>query len=243
LIAVEETGSTNDDAIGMARSGAAHGTLVWARRQTRGRGRRGRAWASPEGNLHVSIVLRPGTEARRAGEIAFVAGLAVADACLALAPEADIRCKWPNDVLAGGRKIGGLLIESSFRGTAVDWIVAGIGLNLAVHPDDAEFPATHLAFHAGRPVTAAQGLNALARAFAARYEAWRADGFGPIREAWLARAAGVGRPIRVRLEHGEIDGVFAGIEDDGALRLGLRDGAVRRITAGDVFFPGPASAG
>lgn len=240
-IAVEETGSTNDDAMAAARNGAAEGTLVWARRQTEGRGRRGRAWVSPEGNLHLSIVLRPAIEPRRAGEIAFVAALAAADACAALAPAADVRCKWPNDVLAAGRKVGGLLIESAFNGTAVEWMAVGIGLNLAAHPENVEFPATHLALPAGRALAVEEGLAALARAFAERYRIWRAEGFAPIREAWLARAAGLGQPIRVRLETGEFTGVFAGIAADGALEVALPGGATRRITAGDVFFPGRAS--
>jgi BirA family biotin operon repressor/biotin-[acetyl-CoA-carboxylase] ligase len=240
-IAVEETGSTNDDAMAAARNGTAEGTLVWARRQTTGRGRRGRAWVSPEGNLHLSIVLRPGVEPRRAGEIAFVAALAVADACAALAPAADVRCKWPNDVLAAGRKVGGLLIESVFGSAAVEWVVVGIGINLTVHPEDVEFPATHLALHAGRALTVEEGLAAVAPAFAQRYRLWRAEGFAPIRKAWLARAAGVGQPIRVRLEASEFTGVFAGIATDGALEVAVPGGAVRRITAGDVFFPGRAS--
>src|SRR5690348_4208194 len=153
LVARDETGSTNDDAMDAARNGAPEGTLVWARRQTTGRGRRGRAWVSPEGNLHLSIVLRPGVVPRRAGEIAFVAALAAADACAALAPAADVRCKWPNDVLAAGRKVGGLLIESAFGGAGVEWMVVGIGVNLTAHPGEVEFPATHLALHAGRALT------------------------------------------------------------------------------------------
>jgi BirA family biotin operon repressor/biotin-[acetyl-CoA-carboxylase] ligase len=240
LVAVEETGSTNDDAAEAARRGAPEGTLIWARRQTKGRGRRGRRWVSPEGNLHLSIVLRPDIAPARVGEIAFVAALAAADACAALAPAADIRCKWPNDILAGGRKVGGLLIESSLVAERAEWIVAGIGLNLAAHPDDVEYPATHLALHAGRTVAVEEGLAALAQAFVDRYRLWREHGFGPVRSAWLDRAAGVGGPIRVRLEASELNGTFTGIETDGALVLRLADGTLRRVTAGDVFLPGPA---
>ena len=119
-VALDETGSTNEDAAAAARDGAPEGTLIWARRQTSGRGRRGRMWISPEGNLHISIVLRPNVPPSRAGEIAFVAALAVAEACAALARGADVRCKWPNDVLVDGRKAAGLLIESSIAGGALD---------------------------------------------------------------------------------------------------------------------------
>ncbi len=243
LVAVDETGSTNDDAIQAARQGEPEGTLIWARRQTKGRGRRGRFWVSPDGNLHLSIVLRPGMASNRAGEIAFVAALAAADACAVLAPNADIRCKWPNDVLADGRKVGGLLIESSIVADRIDWLVVGIGLNLVAHPDDVEFPATDLALHAGRALAVEEGLQALAMAFAERYRLWREDGFAPVRAAWCARAAGLGAPIRVRLEAQELHGVFTGLDDDGALILSLADGKQQRITAGDVFFPGKTLAG
>lgn len=243
LVAVDETGSTNDDAIQAARQGEPEGTLIWARRQTKGRGRRGRSWVSPEGNLHLSIVLRPGLASNRAGEIAFVAALAAADACATLAPNADIRCKWPNDVLADSRKVGGLLIESSIVADRIDWLVVGIGLNLVAHPDDVEFPATHLTLHAGRSIAVEEGLHALATAFAERYRLWREDGFAPMRAAWLVRAAGLGAPIRVRLESQELQGVFTGLDEDGALILSQADGKQRRITAGDVFFPDKTLAG
>ena len=243
VTAVDETGSTNDDAIQAARQGEPEGTLIWARRQTKGRGRRGRSWISPDGNLHLSILLRPAMASNRAGEIAFVAALAAADASAALAPNADIRCKWPNDVLADGRKVGGLLIESSIVADRIDWLVVGIGLNLVTHPDDVEFPATHLALCAGRALSVEEGLQALASAFAERYRLWREDGFAPVRTAWVSRAAGLGAPIRVRLEAQELHGVFTGLDDDGALILSLADGKQRRITAGDVFFPGKTLAG
>lgn len=241
LVSREETGSTNDDATEAARRGASEGTLIWARRQTKGRGRRGRTWVSPEGNLHLSIVLRPDVPPMRAGEVAFVAALAAADACAALAPKAEIRCKWPNDVLAAGRKVGGLLIETSIAGNRLEWLVAGIGLNLAAHPEAVEFPATHLALQAGRPIAVEEGLAAVATAFAARYRLWQGQGFAPVRSAWLARAAGIGGAIRVRLDDAELSGTFTGIDGDGALTLTLADGATRRVTAGDVFFPGVSS--
>jgi BirA family biotin operon repressor/biotin-[acetyl-CoA-carboxylase] ligase len=241
-VALDETGSTNDDAGRAARDGAPEGTLVWARRQLKGRGRRGRTWVSPEGNLHLSIVLRPNVPPARAGEIAFVAALAAAEACASFARAADVRCKWPNDVLVDGRKCAGLLIESSITSAALDWIVAGIGINLAAHPDDAEYPATHLAAHAGRAIAVEEGLAALAAAFAGRYDEWRRLGFKPIRESWLARAAGIGKSVRVRLESEEFTGTFTGLAGDGALVVTLPDGTTRRITAGDVFLPGDAPA-
>jgi BirA family transcriptional regulator, biotin operon repressor / biotin---[acetyl-CoA-carboxylase] ligase len=243
LVALDETGSTNDDAAAAARGGAPEGTLIWARRQTRGRGRRGRAWVSLEGNLHLSIVLHPDVPPMRAGEIAFVAALAAADTCAGLALAADVRCKWPNDILVSGRKVGGLLIESSIAGNRIEWLVVGIGLNLAAHPDDVEFPATHLSLHAGRTVAVEEGLARFAETFAVRYRLWRDHGFAPVLTAWLDRAAGLGGLIRVRLENSELTGTFDGIAADGAFALTLADGTTRRITAGDVFLPDAVSSG
>lgn len=242
LVAVDETGSTNDDAAAAAREGAGEGTLVWARRQSKGRGRRGRTWVSPEGNLHLSIIVRPVVPVTRAGEIAFVAALASVDACKMLAPDADIRCKWPNDVLVDGRKVGGLLIETSIKEDRIEWLVVGIGLNLSAHPDRVEFPATHLARHVGRVIPVEEGLVAFAEAFDARYRLWRTESFVPIRAAWLQHAAGLGGAIRVRLDDAELHGTFIGLDNDGALKLSLSDGTKRRITAGDVFFPDTAAA-
>jgi BirA family transcriptional regulator, biotin operon repressor / biotin---[acetyl-CoA-carboxylase] ligase len=218
LRAVYQTGSTNDDAAKAAREGAVEGTLIWARRQTKGRGRRGRCWVSPEGNLHLSIILRPDVPPMRAGETAFVAALASADACKSLAPNSNIRCKWPNDILVDGRKVGGLLVESSILAGRIEWLVVGVGINLASHPDGMEFPATHLARHAGKAVAVEEGLVA-------------------IRAAWLQSAAGLGDPIRVRLDEEELFGTFVGLDSDGALKLSFPDGSQRRIMAGDVFFP------
>jgi BirA family biotin operon repressor/biotin-[acetyl-CoA-carboxylase] ligase len=241
-VALEETGSTNDDATSAARNGVPEGTLIMARRQTRGRGRRGRAWVSPDGNLHLSVVLRPNVPPSRAGELAFVTALAAAEACASLTRGADVRCKWPNDVLVDGRKAAGLLIESSIAGGTLEWIVAGIGINLAAHPEDAEYPATHLAAHAGRAIPVGEGVAALCAAFVGRYDEWRREGFKPIRESWLARAAGIGQPIRVRLDAESFTGTFTGLGGDGALIVTLADGTRRWVTAGDVFLPGDAPA-
>lgn len=235
------TGSTNDDAKALAATGVAEGTLVWADRQTAGRGRRGRAWQSPAGNLYCSVVLRPPVPIRRAGEIGFVAALAIADALGRLLPaQTAVACKWPNDVLVAGRKVAGLLLETAMTADgATEWLVLGIGVNVASHPEDVEFPATSLNA-AGCRTTAAATLVGLCDAFARRYAAWCRDGFAAVRADWLARAAGLGEPVQVRLDDRTLDGVFGGLDEEGALLLhsaGSATAAPLRITAGDVFFP------
>lgn len=234
LTALAATASTNDVALARAAEGAPEGTLITARRQSAGRGRRGRTWTSPEGNLHLSLVLTPPVGARDAAAVGFAAALAVADAVAACVPPArEVQVKWPNDVLLGGAKVAGLLIET-VPGRA-DALVLGIGVNVIAHPAGTPYPATDLRAE-GAAVDAGDVLAAFAPAFLVRYQGFRTEGFAPLRAAWLARAKGVGEAIAVRLEGARFDGTFAGIDADGALVLDLGGGTQKKITAGDVFF-------
>lgn len=235
LVSHERIASTNDEAKVLAADGAPAGTLIWARAQSAGRGRQGRVWVSPPGNLYVSLILRPRVPIATAAQLGFVAPLAVADACLAAAPGAAIAFKWPNDVLVGGRKLAGILLESqaSAEGELV-WLVIGIGVNLATYPVDVDYAATALSA-TGADAAPEAVLTELARAFLVWHERWRdGAGFAAIRAAWLARAQGLGQPIRVRLPGALLDGSFAGLDNDGTLLLDTQAGR-RRIAAGEVF--------
>jgi BirA family transcriptional regulator, biotin operon repressor / biotin---[acetyl-CoA-carboxylase] ligase len=228
--------STNEEAKRRAKDGAAEGTLIWALAQSAGRGRRGRPWVSEPGNLYLSVVLRPERSAAAAAQLGFAAALAVGEAVAPLLPaSADLAFKWPNDVLVGGCKISGILLESQAAGEGrLDFVVIGIGVNLVSFPDGAEYPATSLAAAGAAAVTAEAMLVAVTGRLQFWYERWCAAGFAPLRQAWLARARGLGEPIRVRLAGGDSHGRFAGLDVDGALLLA--DGtAERRIAAGDVF--------
>lgn len=232
----DELDSTNEELKRRAAAGAAAGTLVWARSQSAGRGRRGRRWTSPPGNLYMSILLRPECGAGAAAQLGFAAALAVGEAVAPLLPaSAGLAYKWPNDVLVGGRKISGILLESQAAGEGrLDWVVVGIGVNLASFPETSDYPATSLVAAGARPVSLEALLKAVAGRFLVWYERWLAEGFAPLRRAWLARAYGVGERIRVRLADGESTGRFAGLDEEGALLL--EDGPTRRrIAAGDVF--------
>ena len=235
LVSHERIASTSDEAKSLAAGGAPAGTLVWARVQSAGRGRQGRAWISPAGNLYASLILRPAVPVAVAAQLGFVAALAVGEACLALAPEAAIAFKWPNDVLLGGKKLAGLLLESrSTADGALDWLVLGMGVNLATYPVEVDYPATSLAA-TGADAGPEAMLAALADAFLGWYGRWQdGAGFAAIRAAWLARAQGLGRPIRVRLPAATDEGTFAGLDNDGALLLDSAAG-LRRIAAGEVF--------
>ncbi len=227
--------STNDEAKALASAGAVAGTLVWALEQTQGRGRLGRAWASPPGNLYASLILRPAVPVAAAAQLGFAAALAVGDACLGFAPDAAIAFKWPNDVLLAGRKLAGILLESRSRSKGeLDWLVLGLGVNLVTYPPNAAYPATALSA-TGVEIAPDAMLAALARSFLGWYEQWRGgEGFERLREAWLDRAHRLGQRLLVRLPEAELAGTFAGLGADGALLLDTPSGR-RRVSAGEVF--------
>lgn len=234
----ESVESTNDVARGLADAGAAHGTVVWADEQTKGRGRRGRAWTSPKGNLYSSFIFRPEKAPSDAAQISFVAAVALAEVLASRLPaHSVVSQKWPNDVLVNNAKISGILVESAggAGGGPVDWVVLGCGVNIVAHPPDTPYAATDMREAGNYSDTAATLLPAFASALMKWYETWRVGGFAPIRTAWLARAKGLGKTVIVRTQNTEQSGCFNDLDDDGALLLGLEDGSVRRVTAGDVF--------
>lgn len=228
--------STNDTARAAAEAGAAEGLLVQADLQTAGRGRLGHGWVSPAGNLYMSLLLRPEVSASRAASLSFVAALAVSDMVMtAVGAGGPVTCKWPNDVLVGGAKIAGILLESRAAGEGrVAWVIVGIGVNVAHCPDGLPYAATSLVAQgaAGR-VDAARDV--LADRFAVWYERWRREGFAPIRQAWLERADGLGQRIGVRLPTEQLRGRFTGLDPAGCLLLDLDDGTRRTIAAGEIF--------
>lgn len=243
ILTFDELDSTNAEA--RRRAEAGERGLVWlmARRQTAGVGRRGRAWDGGEGNLTATLLLTLDKPPAKAGQLAFVAGVAAAEAIAAHVPPSLVRLKWPNDVLVDGRKACGMLIES---GPAKDdgvWAAVGVGINLATYPEAVERPATALAEHLthdlSQPPAPDEALAILARTFDEALSLWLAQGFEPVRQAWLARAGGLGGPCVARLERETVSGVAEGLDADGALLLRLPGGALRRITAGDVFFGAP----
>lgn len=232
----ESVGSTNDEAKALARNGAAAGTVVWALQQTEGRGRRGRIWSSPPGNLYISFLLQPVCTPQQAAQLGFVASLAIGDALAELAPDIGApACKWPNDVLIGGRKIAGILVESEFgRDERLAFVIVGLGVNLASAPSDTEFPATSIAGEGLTAPTPTAALEAIARHFEISLRHWCEEGFGPARDIWRSRAVARGQQIRVRLETAILHGRFVDIDQHGALLLET-GGELRRIPAGDMF--------
>ena len=238
LVRLDSVDSTNEEARRRAEAGATGPLWIVARRQEAGRGRRGRRWAAPEGNLSATCLLRPVAPPAEAALLSFAACLAVAETFEALAPEAQIALKWPNDALLNGRKAAGVLLESAGAARRVDWLAVGVGLNLAHHPDPepGAWPPTSIAAETGSAPDPDDALALLAAAFDRWSRRLQAEGFAPLRAAWLARAARLGEKVVARLPREDVEGVFADLDADGALVLSRPEGA-RRIAAADLYFP------
>ena len=206
---------------------------VWLRaeRQTAGRGRQGRAWASPVGNFYGSTLVRLRPADPAPATLGFVAAVALQQVVADLLPTARAMLKWPNDLLVDGAKLSGVLLE---RGE--DAVVVGIGVNLAHHPDLPDRRTTSLAA-LGAPVAPEGFAEMLADGFARWLARWRAEGFAPVRGRWLERAHPSGAAMSAHLPDGDrVEGLFDGLDAEGALILRLADGAQRVIHAGDVFL-------
>ncbi len=228
-----EIDSTNSEARRLAEAGERGPLWIMAERQTAGRGRRGRSWETLTGNLAATLLLRPENTPAPVGQLSFAAALAVADVAADVAPHAAITVKWPNDVLVDGKKTAGILLESGTDAQGA-WLAVGIGINLAEAPEGTEFPATALAAFAAPP-SPDEALTLLAARFAHWYDGWMSGGFETLRAAWLARAGGLGLPIRARLPNETRHGLFEGIDNNGALLLN-EQGRITSIAAGEVFF-------
>lgn len=229
-----EIDSTNEEARRLAAAGETGPVWLTASRQTAGRGRRGRSWDMAGGNLAATLLLCPQRSQGEWAQLSFVIAIAAADAVAGFAPEAHVALKWPNDVLADGKKLAGILLETA-NGPAPA-LAIGVGINLAHHPDGTEFPATSLAALRKHVPTPDDALAALAAGFAKWYDIWQAQGFEAIREAWLARAIGLGTRIRARLVTEERSGTFEGIDENGALLLNEGFGRATVLPAADIFF-------
>jgi BirA family biotin operon repressor/biotin-[acetyl-CoA-carboxylase] ligase len=240
LRALDTVGSTNAEALVCARAGERGPLWVTARAQSSGRGRRGRVWTSEPGNLYASLLLVGAAPPGVAPQLSFVSALALYDALSTVTPALRARTalKWPNDLLVGGRKIAGILIEGEFLADQTLAVVAGMGVNCAHHPDGAN--ATNLSVE-GAEVSPSKLFTALADAMLSRLRQWEQGGnFAAIRADWLALAMGVGTVIKVRSHDGEIAGVFTTLDASGQLVLQMQDGATRLIAAGDVVMPDAA---
>ncbi len=214
---------------------------ILAGEQTVGRGRRGRAWASPRGNFHATLLIKPAGPPATVALRSFAAALALREALSEVSGSArSFALKWPNDVLCNGGKIAGILLESAGQGAGVAHLAIGIGVNLIAAPDPSflepgAVPPVTLLSETGRRIEPHILLDALAPAFAAWEARLVADGFPPLRAEWLAHAARLGEPIRARTGSATREGIFETLDDTGALILATTSGRVA-IPAADIFF-------
>lgn len=238
VVTLDTVGSTNDEAMARAEAGAPEGMVVRALRQEAGRGRRGRGWDSPPGNVYSSTILRPPVLPAQAAQLSFVTALAVADTAASLiTPGHAVAIKWPNDVLVDDAKISGILLESAVGGGGlIGHVVIGVGINVASAPSATRYGATHLsALGSTAPIDTV--FETYIGALAQRYGEWRMGGFAATRVEWLRRAAWLDRDIEVSLGETQLRGRFVDLDEQGALLLQTADGERRRITAGDIFPP------
>lgn len=240
LLTYDTLDSTSAEAKRLAGGGASHGAVIWAKRQTNGRGRMGRDWVSAEGNLFTTFLLSPNVPLADCAQLSFVAAVAVAETLEGIVPDASaVRCKWPNDVLVNGKKIAGILLESFTTRELISerqWIAVGVGINVDNHPEHVLFPATCLRDAGVELISAKIVLSRFIHNFIACYDKWEASGFGVIRKAWHDRAYQIGQPIEVIVGEERTSGTFSGIDDAGQLLLNTGAKKPTPILAGDVFY-------
>src|SRR5258707_11166037 len=253
LAAFDHIGSTNAEAMARARDGERGPMWFVTSEQTAGRGRRSRPWIAPRGNLATSILEVIDVSPAVAATLGFAAGLALEAALQRVSIEASLRSagsdemkfslKWPNDVLAGHKKLAGILLEAEAVAGDRLAVVVGIGTNVVAAPEGTPTPATSLA---------ALGVNIGAEElFATPSDPWAefrglwdtGPGFGEIRRLWLARAAGLGQPVAVHTGAATVEGIFDTIDETGCMMVRTAGGAQVPISAGDVYFGAAASAG
>lgn len=228
VFAFETVASTMAEARRLVADGVPERTAVRTERQMAGRGRLGRPWASPGGNVYTTVIVRPDVPTARASELSLVSAVAAADAVAAFAEP--VRLKWPNDVLLDGGKVAGVLLEAIAEGHHLSAVLIGIGINVASCPNLPDRATARLEGAESDAVFAAL-LEALDR----RYRQWERDGLAGILLAWRERGPELGTPISVGHGSERLHGGFAGLEFDGALRLALTDGSIRRIASGEIL--------
>jgi BirA family biotin operon repressor/biotin-[acetyl-CoA-carboxylase] ligase len=260
LVGYDSVGSTNTEALAAAAAGDPGGLWFAARQQTSGRGRRGRAWESPHGNLAASLLIVPEVDPALSATLGFVAGVALQRALGRILPAALVRVgvdgadgaidggaarlalKWPNDVLADGAKLAGILLEAARRPDGRQAIVIGFGVNVIAAPVGLPYPAISLSgLGVGR--SAEDVFEALSESWVETFSLWRdGAGVGDVLKEWRAAAAGIGAPVAVAAHDGVVRGIFETVDERGRLIIRADDARRIAITAGDVHFGATATA-
>ncbi len=231
-------GSTNTAAAGLAAKGQRHGTVIIADSQTEGRGRRGRTWASPAGkNLYLSVIVRPGIPPRDASILTLMSAVACSSSIRRLS-SVPVSIKWPNDLMAGDKKIGGILTEMKADADSIDYAVIGVGINLNLDsydmPDNIRETATSVMLQTGSPQSRTLYALEIIKSLDCWYTTLLQSGKGPVIDAWKSLSSTIGRTVTAITGEAKLIGLAEGIDDEGLLILRLQDSSVIKINAGDV---------
>jgi BirA family biotin operon repressor/biotin-[acetyl-CoA-carboxylase] ligase len=237
----EALGSTNDEASSRVMQGDPGRLWIVAQEQTKGRGRFGRQWLSPPGNLYASLLLIDPAPPPISAQLGFVAGVALIGALReVIGGDAPVKLKWPNDVLCGGAKLSGLLLEGASLPNGLFGCVIGFGVNCISSPTDTPYPTASLKSMGAESCDRTALFAALSNHVVDALDLWaRGENFAAVRTAWLESAGGIDGPVRVVRGGGTLDGRFRGIDAQGRMLLERQDGATEIIEAGDVTL-GPA---
>lgn len=240
-IHLEHVDSTNLEARRLVETGERGPVWVRADRQTGGRGRRGRDWVSPNGNLYCTGLYPFNDDNRNLALYTFAAALAVYDIVAQTIGSERVVIKWPNDVLINGAKCSGILLESGVSPNQEKWLIVGIGINVGQAPQLSDRKTAALSDH-NPNVSCDVVFEALTASFSNWAKILQTQGFEPLRQAWLSRAGELPRPVRVSLPKEEFEGLAIGLDAEGALQVKRSDGTLRSVHAGDVFFSGENNA-
>lgn len=227
--------STNKEAIRRLQKSDASGLWITASEQTLGRGRLGREWVSKPGNLYCSLIQKTDNDIKKSAQLTFVASLAVRDTIGQFIGDERVKCKWPNDILVDGKKICGILLESYEDANGNHYMIIGIGINIAHHPQETIYETTHINELSEYVFSHVDVFYILANKMSQWILNWEIEGFDAIRSDWLFHASGVGKTITVRLPKEEIVGRFVDLDSSGALMLQIGS-EIKLIHSGDVFF-------
>ncbi len=231
----ESIKSTNDKAYSLAEEGAQEGVIVVAETQTKGKGRVGRSWESPRGGIYFSLVLKPDLETDEIPTITLVAALSMVKAIKKTA-KLEALIKWPNDIIAGGKKICGILTEIKAQPDKVDFLVLGIGVNVNVSKEKLPEVGGSIDELSGNKVRRADLIKTFLEFFEKDYFLLNKNGFKALRDDCKKNSLVLGKKVKIEERHKKIEGLAEDIDEKGALILRTKDGKRQRVFSGDVLL-------
>lgn len=242
LLIFDRLDSTNLEARRLAETGINGEFVIWAKSQSSGRGRSNKHWVSEEGNLYISLLLRPMCRLNCLTQFSFITSLALYDALYSILKEeninVDISLKWPNDVLISGKKSSGILLESVTlaNNPHADYLIVGVGVNVNNPPQITDYEVTSLIDHINAAQETGVVLDRFMTAFDRYYRRWEKEGFLKLRRLWLSKAYNINKVVTVKIGKNRVSGIFKDIDLNGSMRIRLASGQIYTISAGEVFF-------